>query len=175
MRNNYSNCTVNARPNCSEPFLVYLSVIEGTLEEVKDIAEKFNDFSNLILYHKGFSGICSFLLFFFFLHNKPEKLSGTKNLGFLHFIWCQVSLRSLFLTDLPSLGSDVLSETFEHFGKVIIVYRNKPSLRSPPQKARGNKLDGKWSGFVRSDRQYNVSSLHKKSSVNIFVNIKSKY
>lgn len=66
---NYSNYTVNFRPNCSEPrkvgcfFLllliffiafVYLNIMEGTLEEVKDIAEKFNDFSNFFLYFKGF-------------------------------------------------------------------------------------------------------------------------
>lgn len=50
--------------------------MEGTLEEVKDIAEKFNDFSNLFLYFKGFLVLHSF---FFFSYNKDENLSRTKS------------------------------------------------------------------------------------------------
>lgn len=62
VHNNYSNCTVNARPNCSELFLVYLSVIEGTLEEVKDIAEKFNDFLTSFCTTKDFQEYIRFSL-----------------------------------------------------------------------------------------------------------------
>lgn len=37
-------------------FFVYLSVIEGTLEEVKDIVEKFNDFLTSFYTTKDFQG-----------------------------------------------------------------------------------------------------------------------
>lgn len=72
------------------------------------------------------------------------------------------------MTDLSSLISDVSLELFEHFRKVITVCREKPLLRNLPPKARGNKLEGKLSGFVKLDWQYN---LHEKSSVKLFVNI----